>query len=322
MRIGQLGRRDDFLLARFRLAIADVIADRTGEQMRVLQHDAQRSAQVCLLDQLDVDAVISDRSFLDIIEAVDQIGDRRLAGAGRADERDLLTRIRIQLDVMQHDLVGHIAEGDVVEQHFSAQRHIFDLTVFPRMTPCPFAGVFRRLDDLTFFFAVTGQRDFSFIFFDFFIHQRKDTLCAGHGHRHGIHLLGDIGDRHVEGTVQLQEGSQSAQRQPADAADGKHAAGQRGQHIRDIADVGDDRHQHAGKGVGLVAAFKQLLIDLVESVDDFLLVREDLDDLRPFHHLFDISVFLPQVLLLLLEVLGGTSADLAGHRQHHCHHRK
>ena len=50
-------------------------------------------------------------------------------------------------------------------------------------------------------------------------------------------------------------------------------------------------------------------------------MREDLDDLRPFHHLFDISVFLPQFLLLLLEVLGGTSADLAGHRQHHCHHR-
>ena len=36
MGIGQLGRRDDLFLARFRLAIADIVTDRAREQMRIL----------------------------------------------------------------------------------------------------------------------------------------------------------------------------------------------------------------------------------------------------------------------------------------------
>ena len=160
MGIGQLCGRQHLFIARIRLSIADVVPDRSGEQMRILQDDAQRTAQIVLLDQLDIDAVIGDRSFLDVVKTVDQIGDRRLSGTGRTDEGDLLSRLRIQLDVVQDGLVWHIAEGHIMEEHLSTQRHILDRTVGTRMTPCPLVGVFLRLDDVSLFiFLVACQRD-------------------------------------------------------------------------------------------------------------------------------------------------------------------
>ena len=92
-----------------------------------------------------------------------------------------------------------------MEQHFAAQRHIFDLAILTRMTPSPLACVLPGLDYLASFFLISRQRDFSVVRLHLLIHQCEDALCAGHGHRDRIHLLGDVRDRHVERTIQLQE---------------------------------------------------------------------------------------------------------------------
>ena len=63
--------------------------------MGVLQHDAQRAAQVGFFDLMDVDAVIADLAVLNIVEAVDQVGNGSLARTGRADKGDLLSRTAI-----------------------------------------------------------------------------------------------------------------------------------------------------------------------------------------------------------------------------------
>ena len=42
------------------VAVADVFHHGAGEQVGILQHDAQAAAQVCLFDLVDVDAVIAD----------------------------------------------------------------------------------------------------------------------------------------------------------------------------------------------------------------------------------------------------------------------
>ena len=67
-----------------------------GEQVGVLQHDAQAAAQVGLLDLVDVDAVVADLAVGDVVEAVDEVGDGRLASTGGAHEGDLLTRLGIE----------------------------------------------------------------------------------------------------------------------------------------------------------------------------------------------------------------------------------
>ena len=54
--------------------------------MCILQYDSKRSSQIVLLDLININSVITDLTILNIIETVDQIGNRRLTGAGRTDE--------------------------------------------------------------------------------------------------------------------------------------------------------------------------------------------------------------------------------------------
>jgi len=62
---------------------------------------------------MDVDAVVPDLAVLDVVEAVDKVGDGGLAGAGGADEGDLLARTAIEVDVVEDGLARQIAEIDI-----------------------------------------------------------------------------------------------------------------------------------------------------------------------------------------------------------------
>ena len=62
----------------------DVGGDRVAEQERVLEHDADRPAQVAEAQVADVDAVERDRAGVDVVEAGEQPGDGGLARPGRA----------------------------------------------------------------------------------------------------------------------------------------------------------------------------------------------------------------------------------------------
>ena len=71
----------------------------------VLQDDAERAAQVGLFDLVDVDAVVADLAVGNVVKAVDEVRDGRLARAGRADKGDLLARLGVDGDVVQDRLV-------------------------------------------------------------------------------------------------------------------------------------------------------------------------------------------------------------------------
>ena len=62
-----------------------------------------------------VDAVERDASRGRVVEPRHELGERRLAGAGRAHERDRLPGRDVQLEVRQHDPVVAVGEADVVE---------------------------------------------------------------------------------------------------------------------------------------------------------------------------------------------------------------
>ena len=53
-----------------------------------------------------LDAVDVDRSAVELVEAHQQLDDRRLAGTGRTDDRDLLARLDIHREVVDDDLSG------------------------------------------------------------------------------------------------------------------------------------------------------------------------------------------------------------------------
>ena len=142
VRARELGRRDALLVGRIQVAVADVVHHGAGEQVHVLQHDAQRAAQIGLADLVDVDAVVADFAVGDVIEAVDEVGDGRLAGTGGADKRDLLTRLGVYGHAVQHLVVRRVAKVHVVHDQIATQRHVLDLAGRAvRMLPRPHAGV-------------------------------------------------------------------------------------------------------------------------------------------------------------------------------------
>ena len=73
VRTGQLRRSNALLVTRIQVAVADIFHHRAGEEIGILQDDAQAVTQVRLPDLVDVDAVIADLAVVDVIEAVDQV---------------------------------------------------------------------------------------------------------------------------------------------------------------------------------------------------------------------------------------------------------
>ena len=90
--VGVARRRPHFVVGRFEPSVANVLDDRAAEELHVLRHDGDRAAQVGQPYAGDIDSVDQQRAFLRLVKARNQIHDRRLAGARRADQRDDLSR--------------------------------------------------------------------------------------------------------------------------------------------------------------------------------------------------------------------------------------
>ena len=68
-----------------------------------------------------VAAVDEDRTVGRVVEAREQLGDRRLAGARMADERDGRAGRDVEVDPVQHLAAGGVAETDAVEPDVAEQ---------------------------------------------------------------------------------------------------------------------------------------------------------------------------------------------------------
>src|SRR6185437_17131762 len=80
------------VIARLRPAVANVLGDRAMQQRGVLRHHRDMRAETLLRHTRDIGAVDQDTAALDLVEAQQQIDERRFAGAGMADEADALAR--------------------------------------------------------------------------------------------------------------------------------------------------------------------------------------------------------------------------------------
>ena len=121
--MGKLRRRDDLRVGRLRAAIADVVADRTVQQRGVLRDHGDLRAQTLLRDRSDVLAVDQDAAAFEVEEAQQQVDHGRLAGAGAADQPDLLARLHRQGQAIDDARFPAVAEAHVLEHDFAA-RHV------------------------------------------------------------------------------------------------------------------------------------------------------------------------------------------------------
>ena len=342
--VGQFCRRLHLFIGGIQFAEADVIGDGAGEQIGLLQDNAEGPAQVRLFDLVDVDIVIADFTALDIVETIDQVGDRRLAGAGRTDEGDFLARQGMQVDVMQHDFVIGVAEIDVLERDIAFQRHIGRRAVcLVVMFPCPVSGMFFGLletaDDSapeifiqfgTVFRRVIGpdtgtatdvdERDIAVILLRLGIEEIEDSLRTGQCRDNGIDLHRNLVDRHAEVLVEGQERGQCTYGKAGVLIQRNDAAHDCAQNIADIAELCVDRAENVGKGVGLVGCLVELLVELIKFFFGFIFMIEDLDYLFTGHRLFDKTVELSELFLLQHEVFAGHLCGLSRAEEHQRYH--
>lgn len=83
----------------------DVGGNGTGEEVRVLKHDAHMTAQPLLRQILDLLPVNRYASLLRIIEAEQQVDDGAFAGAGMAHKGDSLARACLERDIAQDEVL-------------------------------------------------------------------------------------------------------------------------------------------------------------------------------------------------------------------------
>ena len=95
-----LRRLNNFLVGGIKPSVPDIFHNRSRKQMRILKHHGNVAAQVVPLNMADINAVDGDGPALDIVEAVDEVRDRRLSGSRGTHEGDLLSRLRVEADIL------------------------------------------------------------------------------------------------------------------------------------------------------------------------------------------------------------------------------
>ena len=114
-------RRDDLLAAGLRPRIGDVGVHRRAEQERVVARDRDGAPQRCDVDPAQVGAVDEHATGARVVEPGDQRGERRLARAGGADERDRAPARDVEIDVVERVASGPgVAHRDALEAHVAA----------------------------------------------------------------------------------------------------------------------------------------------------------------------------------------------------------
>ena len=111
----RLGGAIDVLVRHFAVdAVHDVLFDRPREQERLLEDEADLLAQVAAGVVAQLDAVDADAALI-LVETRQQVDQRRLAAAGRADQRHRLPRLDAEGDAVEHGHVLGVGKAHVVE---------------------------------------------------------------------------------------------------------------------------------------------------------------------------------------------------------------
>ena len=294
--VRNFGRLFNFRLRRVQLAEADVVRHRAGEQVGVLQDNAQRAAQVVFLDEPHIHAVVGDGPARHLIKAVDEVGNRGLARARGADKGNFLPRLGVEREVLQNHPVRRIAKADVVEPHVAVQRLERDVGA-AAVTPGPAARAPGALGQRTVVvFPHADQLHRALVDLRLFLHDREDTLRARQRRQQEVALLGQL----VDGQRRLAHKDQIAG-QAAEVGPAPHdheAADHRNDRVVQVTDADDGGNHRGGVALRAGAGLAQLFVAGGKGGHVGLLVVEHLDDLLPGDHLLHVGVQLTEAGLL------------------------
>src|SRR5690606_32070506 len=92
---GRLGRLHDLFERGVGPPVCDVVPDRPLEQPCVLEHHADLAAEIGPTHLRDVHAVEGDATRIEVVETHQQVDQRRLSGAGVADDGHRLSGLNV-----------------------------------------------------------------------------------------------------------------------------------------------------------------------------------------------------------------------------------
>ena len=121
-RADPLERGVDFRVGRVGPRQPDVVRDRAGEQMTLLRQEHDPLAKRRLARLVQVYAAEGHAADAGVVLARDQLRERRLPRAGRADEREVLSVLDRQRDVIERGRAAVIGERHGVDHDLDALR--------------------------------------------------------------------------------------------------------------------------------------------------------------------------------------------------------
>ena len=128
MRVSGFRGGNDLLIGGVLVAVAEVFHDGAVEQPAILQDHSVAPPQRVAAHVADIDAVEQDAALVDLIEAHEQIDQRRFAAARGTDDRDVTAARNAEREVPDQRLFGHIGEADVPDFHIAAD--VFGISDF------------------------------------------------------------------------------------------------------------------------------------------------------------------------------------------------
>ena len=280
-----------------------------------------------------VAAVIAALPVGDVIEAVNQVRDRRLACAGSTDECQLLAGLGVERDIVQNRLAGNVFKVHIKEPHVTLKRDKTDRTVLGDSFPCPSAGTLGTFAKRAVFFAAVDQRYSAVIGLRLLVKQIKDPACTCRSHGDCVHLLGhlrDVGSKLLAHAKIRRDNGDGKRRDKRSVhheildgdirnrASERHekAARERGEHVQKITDVVHDRHEDVCKTVCLLRVGEQLRVQCVKILFACGLVAEHFYDLLTVHHFLNVALNLAERFLLLDKENGRFAANVLGGGTH------
>ena len=205
------------------------------------------------MDLPDVDAIKADLAVIDIVETIDQVRDGRLAGARCANERNLLSGLGPQRDVVKNRLFSVVGEVNVFHNQLAAQTRVGDRSIAVRVTPCPHTrAFFGGMNIAILIDPCTDQGHVALVFFALLFHQGEDSGSTRKTQGDHRDLHRGLSQRLCKVTDHPQEGNNDANGDCAHTREAEirslelnhDAADQGNGNIKDIPDIAQGWHEH------------------------------------------------------------------------------
>ena len=180
-----------FFICSVELTVSYVVHYCSREEVDVLKHYSEASAQVRLFNPIDIDAVIAYFAVCNIVKAIYEIGNSCFARTCCADKGNFLPWFCKERYVVKYRFAFFVFKINFAEAYITRDADelrtvkFFCSRIFPSPNACALFAFYKD----TVFFSAVYESNIAVIFFRSLIYKCEDTLGAGKSHCHRVNLL-------------------------------------------------------------------------------------------------------------------------------------